>query len=99
MLWPLAVVPVREHQHQPAEPAPLRLRGAQELVDDDLGHVREVPELRLPDGQSFRFGGAVAVLEPEHRGLGEHGVDDPEPGLAVEQVLERGPGAELLLVV
>ena len=57
------------------------------------------PNCASQDDQTLRLGGAVAVLEPEHRHLREHGVDDAEAGLPFEEVLERGVGAEPLLVV
>mmetsp|Transcript_41871 Transcript_41871/g.118385 ORF Transcript_41871/g.118385 Transcript_41871/m.118385 type:complete len:323 (+) Transcript_41871:127-1095(+) len=49
VLRALAVVAVREEQHEAALLQPLVLARADELVYNDLGCVREVTELRLPD--------------------------------------------------
>ena len=67
VLRPLALVAVREQQHETAHALPLGVGGGDELVDDHLGAVREVAELRLPERQRRRVGEAVAVLEAEHR--------------------------------
>ena len=48
------------------------------LVDHYLRPVGEVAELRLPDHQASRRGGRVAVLEGEHRLLGEQRIVDIE---------------------
>ena len=60
-----------------------------ELVDDHLRAVREVAELRLPEHERRRVGEAVAVLEAEHRGLGELAVVDLEARLRLGEVVER----------
>ena len=44
-------------------------------VDGDLGAVEEVAELRLPDAQPVRRLYADAVLEGQHRLLGQRAVD------------------------
>ena len=67
----------------------LALARSDELVDDDLGAVREVAELRLPDHQRVRVGERVAVLEAEHAVLGEEAVEDLEVRLLGRQVVER----------
>src|SRR5258708_22235805 len=74
MLRPLALVAVRQQQRQPRARAPLRLARGDELVDDDLRAVDEVAELRLPEHQRVRRGGAVAVLETDRRGLAQRAV-------------------------
>ena len=48
MLGPLALKAVREQQRQAAQPPPLVLRTGDELVNDHLPGVNEVPELGLP---------------------------------------------------
>src|SRR5262249_24723309 len=60
-----------------------------ELVDDDLGAVREVAELGLPHHQIAGIGHAEAELEPETGVLGEHAVDDDERRLLGPDVGER----------
>ena len=78
MLRALPFVAVRQEQHQAADAAPLGFAGADELVDDDLRAVGEVAELRFPDHERVGLGVAIAVLEAEHRLLGQHRVDDHE---------------------
>ena len=51
VLGPLALVAVGQQQHQAVALAPLVLGGDEVLVDDDLGAVDEVAELRLPHHQ------------------------------------------------
>ena len=86
---PLPFVAVRQQHHQAAHALPLRVRRGDELVDDHLRAVREVAELRLPERERGRVGEAVAVLEAEHRGLGELAVVDLEARLRLGQVVER----------
>ena len=54
MFRPLAFVAVRQEQHEPARPLPLRFGADEELVDDDLGAVGEVAELGLPKHERRR---------------------------------------------
>ncbi len=63
MLGPLALVAVRQEQHQPVALTPLVLGGDDVLVDDDLGAVDEIAELGLPHDQRIGVGVRVAVLE------------------------------------
>ena len=58
VLRPLPFVAVRQHHHETAQAAPLGLARADELIDHDLGAVREIAELRFPDHQLV--GAAVA---------------------------------------
>ena len=88
VLGPLALLAVRKQHHQSARAVPLLLRARDELVDDDLCGVCEVPELRLPDRQPARVGGAVSVLEAEHRRLGEHGVADDKAAVPLRERLQ-----------
>ena len=62
VLGALALVAVRQQQHEPVVLTPLVLGGDDELVDDDLGAVDEVAELRLPHHQRVGVGVGVAVL-------------------------------------
>ena len=59
--------------------APLGLAGGDVLVDDRLGAVDEVAELRLPQHQRVRVGDRVAVLEAERGELRQRRVVDQEP--------------------
>ena len=63
MFRSLAFIPVGQKEREPAQAAPLGFAGRDELVDDDLCAVREIPELALPDDQCFRRGSCVAVFE------------------------------------
>ena len=49
VLGPLAFVAVRQEHHETGGLVPLVLARHDELVDDDLGAVHEITELRLPD--------------------------------------------------
>src|SRR5881296_3354815 len=89
VLGALALVAVREEQHEAAHALPLRLRAGEELVDDHLRAVDEVAELRLPEDQPARVGEAHAELEAEDGVLGQHAVDDAERRLVAPDVVER----------
>ena len=98
VLGALPFVAVRQQQHESADAAPLHLARSDELVDHDLRAVREVAELRFPDDEPRRVRRRVAVLEAEHRLLGQHRVDDLERRLAVLEVLQRDPRAGIPLL-
>src|SRR5213593_3770390 len=89
VLGALALVAVREEEHEAAHALPLRLRAGEELVDDHLRAVDEVAELRLPDDQPARVGEAHAELKAEDGVLGQHAVDDAERRLVAPDVVER----------
>ena len=97
VLGALAFVAVRQEHHQAAELLPLAFGGGDELVDDRLRAVHEVAELRFPDHQVARVGGAEAVLEPEHRQLRKHRVDDDEVG-GLQAVVLGEVGQRVILV-
>mmetsp|Transcript_5104 Transcript_5104/g.9616 ORF Transcript_5104/g.9616 Transcript_5104/m.9616 type:complete len:214 (-) Transcript_5104:1214-1855(-) len=65
VLGALPVVPVRKQQSQPRLTQPLGLPGGNELVDDDLGSVGKVSELRFPKYQGVGVLHGVAELEAE----------------------------------
>src|ERR1039458_2609315 len=69
MVGSLALVAVRQPQHDPGALAPLLLARADELVDDRLGAVDEIAELGFPEDQRVRPGDRVAVLESDRRVL------------------------------
>ena len=69
--------------------APLRLTGRDELVDDRLGAVDEVAELRLPQHQRVGVGHRVAVLEADGGELRQRRVVGQEAALALGQVAQR----------
>ena len=98
MLGPLALIAMRQQQHEARHAEPFPLAGGDELVDDDLRAVGEVAELRLPQHQRVRLGEAVAIFEAEHGLLGQHGVDHLELRLLFGDVLERGVFLLVLLI-
>ena len=89
VLGPVALVPVREQDGEPAALAPLREPGDDELVDHDLRAVDEVAELRLPEHERLRRGDRVPVLEAEAGELRERRVRDLERRGGAVQVLHR----------
>ena len=91
VLRSLALVAVGQEQHEPVVLTPLVLGRADVLVEDDLGAVDEVTELRLPDHQRVRIGLGIAVLEPERGELGQEQVVDPERPLGAFEVFEGDP--------
>ena len=95
----LALVAVRQQQHDRGALAPLLLGRGDELVDDRLRAVDEVPELGLPQHQRVGSLDRVAVLEAEGGVLAEQGVVDPELGLVLAQVEQRRPLVAGLAVV
>lgn len=86
----LALVAVRQQQHDRGALAPLLLARRDELVDDRLGAVGEVAELRLPGDQGVRADHAVAVLEAHRGELAEQRVVHVELRGVVVERLERG---------
>src|SRR5690606_3256613 len=84
---------------EPAQAPPLVLRAGDELVDDDLGDVDEVAELRLPQDEPLRAIEAVAVLEAEDADLGERAVPDLDRRLARVEVLKRPVSLAGLVIV
>src|SRR6266545_1065535 len=98
MLGPLPFVAVRQEQRESADAAPFDFAGGDELVDDDLCAVGKIAELRLPDHQPVGLRRRVAVLESEHRLLGQYRIDDLEFGLIFPDVLQRNPRARVPLL-
>ena len=99
VIRPLPFVRVREEQHQRRTQPPLAARRHDELVDHHLRAVDEVAVLRLPDHQPRRLLDVVAVLETDHRVLGQRAVVDLEGGLRLRQRLQRRVHAAGLDVV
>src|ERR1017187_7230593 len=88
MFRPLALVAVREQQHQAAGLAPFRFGAGNELVDHDLRAVGEIAELRFPNHQRQRVRHAVAELETQHGVLAEGTVVHVETPLVRGNVLQ-----------
>ena len=80
---------MREQHHQGALPDPLGLPAADELVNDALGGVGEVSELRLPYHKRVRTSERVPELEAQHGVLGQGTVVNDVLGLVGRQVVQR----------
>jgi hypothetical protein len=77
-------------QHNNAALArPLGLAGADELVNNALRRVGEIPELRLPDHQGIGVGHGVAQFKAQHAVLGERAVADRVLCLVRAQAVQR----------
>src|SRR6202165_4966135 len=74
MLWSLALVAVRQKHHQPRRKVPLVLTRADELVDDDLCAVGEIPELRFPQNERLGIVTAKSIFESQAARLGKRRV-------------------------
>ena len=98
MFGTLAFVAVRQQQHDAAEAAPLGFARGDELVDDDLGAVGEIAELRFPDHQRVRLGRGVAVFEGHHRFFAEQRVDDLDVGVGADGLQRHVVRAAFLVV-
>ena len=99
VLRPLAVVAVRQQQDEPVALAPLVLGGDDVLVDDDLGAVDEVAELRLPHHERLGRRLGVAVLEAERRRTPTAASRTPRTAPTRRpQVVERDPRLAGLVV-
>src|SRR5205085_2896838 len=72
-----------------AGPLPFRFRRHDELVDDDLGAVRKIAELRFPETEHVRVIERVAIIEPEHRGLREQAVINADTRLVGREMEQR----------
>ena len=96
---PLPFVRVRQQQDQRRPQPPLAARRDDELVDHHLRAVDEVAVLRFPDDQPRRLLDVVAVLEADHRVLGQRAVVDLEGGLRLRQRLQRHVDASRVDVV
>ena len=86
----LALVAVRQQQHQTGHAQPLGFPACQELVDDDLCAVGEVAELRLPQHQGAGVREGIAVFEAEYPGFRQQRVVDLDLCLVRRDVVQRG---------
>src|SRR5947207_3137154 len=99
MLRPVPLVAVRQEKGQPRALTPLREARDEELVDEDLGAVHEVAELRLPEHERVRHRRRIAVLEADSRELRERRVADLEGRLRLVQMLDRSVALARVRVV
>lgn len=90
---------MRKRHDQTAPLHPLHLTRRDELIDDTLRIVCKITELSLPDNQSIGRRERVAVFETEDTELAQGGVGNHELCLVLRDVLQRGIGLLVLLVV
>src|SRR6516225_2959184 len=98
MLGALAFIAVGQQADEARHAQPFALAGGNELVEDDLGAVGEIAELRLPQGEGVRLGERIAVFEAQHRLLREHRIDDLVARLAGADGVEGRVTVLVLLV-
>ena len=79
VLGSLTFISMGQEQGQTRLLTPFGLAGGDELVDDDLGAVAEVTELRLPGDEGLVPLDRVAVFESDRGELGQWRVDHPDP--------------------
>src|SRR4029077_17747134 len=70
MFRTLPLVTVRQQQNDAGGQVPFIFGGGNELIDDDLGTVDEISELRFPGDQRFWIIAAVAILETQDTRFG-----------------------------
>src|SRR5215469_766698 len=63
VLRSLAFIAVRQKHHKPGQEIPFGFTRHDELIDDCLCDIREIPKLRLPEHQGLRIVAAVAIFE------------------------------------
>jgi len=71
VLGPLAFVSVGQKKDEAGEQSPLVFASADELIDDGLRNIGEIPELGFSENKGFGVVAAVAVFESHDAGLGE----------------------------
>src|SRR5688572_5578782 len=90
---PLALVAMRQKQHQIAGLTPFCFRAGDEVIDDYLSPVGKVSELSFPEDQAERVRHAIAKLKTQNCRLGKGAIEHFEAGLIGLQVVQ---GNELL---
>src|SRR5262245_45468489 len=65
---------MRQEQHNSARPLPFRFRGNDELIDDGLGSVGKIAELRFPKAKHTWVIEGIAVVETQNRSFGQKAV-------------------------
>src|SRR5262249_5207693 len=91
MLRALTFVAVRQQQSDSAALVPLLLARCNELIDDHLGGVHKVAELRLPQNHPLRRRHAVAVLKSKRARFGQGAVIDLKARLFRRKPGQRNP--------
>ena len=70
VLGSLALIAVRQQQHQRVHAEPFRLAGGDELVDHHLRAIGKIAELSFPHDQCVRLGLRETIFESHHRRFG-----------------------------
>src|SRR5665213_1465316 len=99
MFRTLALIAMRQKQHQSAHSAPFGLTGAYELIDDHLRTVRKIAELTLPNHERVRLGCRIAIFEAHNGLFGQDRIDDFEARLTLGDMLQGYVGAVAYLIV
>ena len=89
MLRARTVITMRQQQHEPALISPFGFAARDELIDDHLGIVHKVTELRFPDHQIPPALQRIAVFEPEYRFFGQWRLENGESSLRLRDVPKR----------
>lgn len=99
MLRTLTIITVGQRHDKAGTLHPLDLTRGDELVDDALRVVGKVTKLRLPHDEGVGGGQRIAVFEAKGTKLAQRRVGNDKLALVLADVLERGVGALILLVV
>ena len=66
MLRTLTLHPMGQKECQAAQPLPFGFSAADELVNNDLSAIGEIPELGFPDGECPGFRGGITIFKTQH---------------------------------
>ena len=88
VLRPHTFKPMGQQQNDSAQATPFVFGSRDELVDDGLGRIHKIAELRLPHHETVRTIEAIAVFESEDTVLGQWTVVDIDRRLIGLEVLE-----------
>src|SRR5262245_40202315 len=88
-----------QEQDKAAQPLPLFFRTSDELIDDWLGNIDEIAELRLPNHQPVGIIEAVAVLKTQHPHFRKWAVDNFDRRLVWSEVLQGGVSGPVLVIM
>src|SRR5690242_4583013 len=88
VLWTLTFEAMRKQMRNAAQPPPFVCRRGNKLIDDDLGHIPEIAELRLPRDETIRSVETVPVFKSDHSYFGQRTVVNFNRRLVGRQVLK-----------
>jgi hypothetical protein len=87
---------MRQIQNDTGALPPLSLRTNDEVIDDDLSSIGEVPELCLPNDQTVQVGYWVTVFKTKYTKFAEVAVADVD--IRTNRLQEEVLGSIVLLV-